>query len=210
MNQKLFITATNTDIGKTYATCALLEHFGKQGISIGAVKPIETGVTNIPQDAEKLLTICQKYNKNFKKLTPSDITAYTFLLPAAPYSADSNATIEIVKIKEKIEEIAKLCDLLIIEGAGGLYVPIKKDYFMVDLIKELKTKTLLITPSHLGCINETLLSIKALEDYNIPYNWCVNIYKEQEQFQKQSRKFYDTYFKNWYTLDEFITLSIFN
>ncbi len=202
MAKKLFITATNTNIGKTYAACSILEHLGSQGIRIGAIKPIETGVNNIPQDAQKLLKICKKYNKNFQELTPFDITAYTFPLPAAPYSADSNKSIQITKIIAKIEEIAKLCDYLIIEGAGGLFVPILKEYFMIDLIKELQTKTLLITPSHLGCINETLLSLKALESYNIPYKWCVNLYKDKEAFEIITKPFYDDYFKEWYTLEE--------
>ncbi len=205
MVKKLFITATNTNIGKTYAACSILEHLGSQSIRIGAIKPIETGVSNIPQDAQKLLKICKKYNKNFQELTPFDICAYTFPLPAAPYSADSNKSIQIAKIKAKIEEIAKLCDYLVIEGAGGLFVPILKDYFMIDLIQELQTQTLLITPSHLGCINETLLSLKALESYNIPHNWCVNLYKDKEAFEKTTKPFYDDYFKEWYELDSYIS-----
>jgi len=204
MVKKLFITATNTNIGKTYASCALLEHLGAQGIRIGAVKPIETGVDNIPQDAQKLLNICKKYNKKFQELTPKDICAYTFTLPAAPYSADNNHIIAIDTIKEKIEEIAKLCDFLIIEGAGGLFVPILKEYFMIDLIQELQTQTLLVTPSHLGCINETLLSIKALETYHISYSWCVNLYKDKEAFYKTTKPFYDDYFQEWLSLDEHI------
>ena len=205
MAKKLFITATNTNIGKTYAACSILEHLGSQGIRIGAIKPIETGVNNIPQDAQKLLKICKKYNKNFQDLSPFDISAYTFSLPAAPYSADSDKIIQIAKIEAKIKEIAKLCDYLIIEGAGGLYAPIKKDYFMIDLIKELNCQTLLITPSHLGCINETLLSLKALESYNIPYKWCVNLYKEKVAFQKTTKPFYDDYFKRWHTLESILS-----
>ena len=208
MKKQLFITATNTDIGKTYASVKILEHLGNHGVKIGAIKPIETGVTNIPQDAKRLLDVCKKYNKNFENLTPSDITAYTFSLPAAPYSADTNGIIEIDRVKSKIEEISKLCDFLIIEGAGGLYVPIKKNYFMIDLIKELNCQTLLITPSHLGCINETLLSLKALNSYNIPYKWCVNLYKDKEAFKKTTKPFYDIYFKEWNTLDTIMPLLV--
>ena len=204
MTKKLFITATNTNIGKTYTACAILEHLGKQGIAIGAVKPIETGVDNIPQDAQKLLDICKKYNKNFKKLTPVDICAYTFALPAAPYSADSENIIKIEKIKDKISEIESLCDYLVIEGAGGLFVPITKSYFMIDLIKELNCQTLLITPSHLGCINETLLSIKASDSANISYEWCVNLYKDKETFKRTTEPFYNDYFKKWQTLKEYL------
>jgi dethiobiotin synthetase len=204
MKQKIFVTATNTNIGKTYASVKILEQLGKQGVKIGAFKPIETGVDNIPQDALKLLEVCQKYNTNFKNLTPFDITSYTFTLPAAPFSADSKGIIDITKIREKIVKLEAKCDFLLIEGAGGLMVPIKKSYFMIDLIKDLNCQTLLVTPSHLGCINETLLSIKALENRDIEYNWCVNLYKDKESFAKTTKPFYDEYFKEWQTLQEYI------
>jgi len=204
MAKKIFITATNTNIGKTYTSVKLLEHLGKLGIKIGAFKPIETGVDNIPQDANKLLRVCKKYNKNFENLTPFDITAYTFTLPAAPFSADTENIIDINKIKEKLLQLESLCDFLLIEGAGGLYVPIKKSYFMIDLIKDINCQTLLVTPSHLGCINESLLSINALKSSNIDYNWCVNIYNDKESFAEVTKPFYDEYFKSWLSVDEYI------
>jgi len=204
MAQKLFITATNTNIGKTYAATALLEALGKQGIRIGAVKPIETGVTNIPQDAQNLLNICKKYNKNFQFLEAIDICAYTFTLPAAPFSADREKIIELKTILQKIETIEKLCDFLVIEGAGGLYVPITQDLYMIDLIKRLQAKTLLVTPSYLGCINETLLSIEALKEHNISFEWCVNLYHDTSEFKQTTKPFYDAKFPNWQTLQEFI------
>ncbi len=204
MAKKLFITATGTNVGKTYAACKILEHLGRQGVKIGAVKPIETGVSSVPADADKLLKICQKYNLNFRELEPLDICAYTFALPAAPYSADTQNIIKIENIKDKIAEIESLCDYLIIEGAGGLYVPIKSNYFMIDLIKELNCQTLLVTPSHLGCINETLLSIKALESLYIRYDWCVNLYKDKKEFTQTTKPFYDDYFKKWQTLEEYL------
>jgi len=204
MAKKIFITATNTNIGKTYTSIKLLEHLGKQGIKIGAFKPIETGVDNIPQDANKLLRVCKKYNKNFENLTPFDITAYTFALPAAPFSADSRGIIDISKIKEKIVELERVCDFLLIEGAGGLMVPITKDYFMIDLIKDINCKALLVTPSHLGCINETLLSIDRLESSSIAFDWCVNIYNDKESFREVTEPFYNSYFKEWQSVDECI------
>ena len=204
MNKKIFITATNTNIGKTYASIKMLEHLGKNGIKIGAFKPIETGVTNIPQDAHQLLEVCQKYNKNFKKFSPFDITAYTFKLPSAPFSADTEGIIDISEIVKKYMQLKSQCDFLLVEGAGGLMVPIKKDYFMIDLIKDLNLETLLVTPSYLGCINETLLSINALETNNIKYEWCVNLYRDKDSFKSVTKPFYDSYFNNWFTLKEYI------
>ncbi|NPA27443.1 MAG: dethiobiotin synthase [Epsilonproteobacteria bacterium] len=208
MAKILFITATNTNIGKTYASIQILKKLALIGYKVGACKPIETGVDNIPQDAHKLLTIVKQNNNRFKHLTPLDITAYSFKLPAAPFVADTKGIINIAKVCEKIMELSSYCDILVVEGAGGLMVPIKRDYFMIDLIKELDAKTLLVTPSYLGSINETLLSIKALEDKDIDFDWVVNLYRDKEEFKKITKPFYDAYFKEWQTLDEYIkTLS---
>lgn len=200
--KSLFITATNTDIGKTYATLKLIEEFSKQGILVGVCKPIETGVIDEPLDAKLLLESVQKHNKKFQNLKPTDITAYTFKLPAAPFCADHKKVIKIEIIKKKIAEIQKLCDLLIIEGAGGLMVPITAEYKMIDLIQDLKVKTLLVTPSKLGCINDTILSIEALKSRNITFDWSVNLFKDREKFQEVTQPFYDEMFPEWWSLDD--------
>jgi len=198
----LFVTATNTDIGKTYTTLKLIEVFSKQGISVGVCKPIETGVIDEPIDAKELLEKTQKYNPNFASLNPLDITAYTFPLPSAPFCADLNNSIKIENIKKKIDEMQNHCDLLIVEGAGGLMVPITANYKMIDLAQELNATILLVTPSKLGCINDTLLSIEALENRKLSFDWCVNLYDNKEDFKKVTQPFYDKIFPQWWSLQE--------
>jgi dethiobiotin synthetase len=198
----LFVTATNTNVGKTYTTIKLIESFAKQGILVGVCKPIETGVTKEPLDAKLLLETVQKHNENFKALKPTDITAYTFKLPAAPFCADQEKSIETADIKEKITELQKLCDLLIIEGAGGLMVPITAKYKMIDLIEELDCQTLLVTPSRLGCINDTLLSIEALARREINFDWCVNLHEDKNEFKKVTQPFYDEAYPSWWSLEK--------
>jgi len=198
----LFVTATNTDIGKTYASLRLIEGFAKEGIAIGVCKPIETGVEDNPLDATKLLEKVQQYNSEFLPLKPKDITAYTFSLPASPFCADKEKIIEIDKIKQKVIQLSKLCDLLIIEGAGGLMVPITQNYMMIDLAKELNASVLLVTPSKLGCINDTLLSIEMLEQKEINFDWCVNMFKDKNEFEQTTKPFYDEVFPKWWVLQE--------
>ena len=198
----LFVTATNTNIGKTFTSLKLIENIAKHKIEVGVCKPIETGVIYEPIDAKKLLEKVQIYNKKFKSMRPKDITAYTFSLPSAPFCADVNREIRIDKIRDKIRELSNLSDILIIEGAGGLFVPITKDYMMIDLAKDLNAKVLLVTPSKLGAINDTLLSMEALKSRNIDFDWCVNLYNNREEFRKVTEPFYDTYFnKEWWFLD---------
>jgi dethiobiotin synthetase len=198
----LFITATNTDIGKTYSTLRLIKYFSKQGFSVGVYKPIETGVIDEPLDASILLETCQKYNPKFKDLNPKDITAYTFVLPSAPFCADKENIIEIDNIIEKYHSLKTRCDILLVEGAGGLYVPITKNFMMIDLIEKLEIKTLLITPSRLGCINDTLLSIEALKSKSIDFDWCVNLYENKENFDEVTKPYYDAVFTDWWTIDD--------
>jgi dethiobiotin synthetase len=200
--QPLFITATGTNVGKTYTTLALIEALASKGLRVGVFKPIETGVTHSPPDATILLEACQKVNKDFRSFSPEDITAYTFTLPAAPFCADEEGIIDLRHILDRYEALSKKCDLLLVEGAGGLMVPITKEYMMINLIKELDAKTLLVTPSRLGCINDTLLSIMALESFGIDYDWCVNLHESKELFEKTTKPYYDAVFPHWWSLQE--------
>ncbi len=199
--QSLFITATGTNVGKTHTTLKLIEAFASKGLSVGVFKPIETGVTDRAPDATILLEACQKVNKNFIALTVQDITAYTFPLPAAPFCADTDNTINLQHIIDKHEELSKLCDILLVEGAGGLMVPITKEYMMINLIKELEAKTLLVTPSKLGCINDTVLSILALKTFDIEFDWCVNLYEDKESFSEVTKPYYDEVFPGWWSVE---------
>jgi dethiobiotin synthetase len=146
----LFITATGTNVGNTHPTLQLIENLSKEGHKVGVYKPIETGVTGTAPDASVLLEACKKVNENFETFSVEDITAYTFPLPAAPFCADREHEIDLKIIIDKHKTLSKLCDILLIEGAGGLMVPITKEYMMINLIKELNAKTLLVTPSRLG------------------------------------------------------------
>lgn len=200
--QSLFITATGTDVGKTYTTVKLIEALASKGLAVGVYKPIETGVIHTAPDATILLETCKKVNEKFKDLKPQDITAYTFALPAAPFCADVGSTIDLQKIMDKHEELSKLCDILLVEGAGGLMVPITKEYMMINLIKELGAKTLLVTPSRLGCINDTVLSILALKTFDIDFDWCVNLYEDEDDFGVVTQPYYEEVFPEWWSVQK--------
>jgi len=200
--KSLFITATGTNVGKTYTTLKLLEALASKGHKVGVYKPIETGVTDTAPDATILLKACRKVNENFKDLTTDDITAYTFPLPAAPYCADTKGIIKLEKIMEKYHALGKLCDVLLVEGAGGLLVPVTKDYTMIDLIQDLNIPTLLVTPSRLGGINDNLLSQEALKARDIEYDWCVNLYEDEDSFAEVTQPYYDAMFPEWWSVQE--------
>lgn len=201
VNKSLFITATNTDVGKTYACEKFLNYFAKAGLKVGYFKPFETGVFNKPLDGSKMLELAKKLNPSFN-VTINDVVPYQFELPAAPYVAKGNTIIDIDFLKEKKRYLEQFCDVLIIEGAGGLMVPIEKDLFVIDLIKEFDCEAILITPSKLGCINDTLLSINALKAKNIDFEFYINLYQDINSFEEVSKPFLLDYFEKLNFLED--------
>ncbi|QKF68031.1 dethiobiotin synthetase [Arcobacter venerupis] len=193
MKKILFVSATNTDVGKTYACGKLLEHYAKKGFKVGYFKPFETGVVDFPLDGTKMLNLVKTLNPSFN-VTINDVVPYQFKLPAAPYVAKENTIIDIEFLKEKKKYLEQFCDVLIIEGAGGLMVPIEKDLFIIDLIKIFDCEAILITSSKLGGINDTLLSINALKAKNINFKFYINLYQDIESFEKVSKPFLLDYF----------------
>lgn len=190
MAKRIFVTATNTDIGKTYTTKLLLKEFASRGIRVGVIKPIETGVEDRALDGEELLRCVKELNPEFSTLNVEDIVPITYKLPAAPFVASDNKKLDFNKIDASIEKLEKLCDLLIIEGAGGLYVPIDEEYMIIDLIKKFDATALLVTHCSLGCINDTLLSKKALKDKNIPHVVAFNCKGNDESFKTVSEPYF--------------------
>ena len=167
----IFITATNTNIGKTYTTLKLIKHLSKKGFKVGVFKPIETGVETIPTDGNKLFEEVKKYNPLFKNLTLNDIVPIQFSLPASPIVCGE---VDFKKIDKAYKKLSKLCDILLIEGAGGIKVPIKKNLYMFDLIKYFKAKSLLVVQSKLGCINDLELNL----EFFTPDVWAINLFDE--------------------------------
>jgi dethiobiotin synthetase len=191
MKKRIFVTATNTDIGKTYTTKLLLKEFASAGNRVGVIKPIETGVIDgYAPDGEELLKYVKNLNSEFKNINVNDIVPITYELPAAPFVSSKNRRLDIKKLDDAIEKLEKLCDILIIEGAGGLYVPIDGNTMMIDLIKYFKASTLLVTHCSLGCINDTLLSSKALLEKKIPHAIAFNCRGTDTSFSEVSEPYF--------------------
>lgn len=196
----ILVCATNTNVGKTYSSCKLIEYLNLQKIDCVGFKPIETGAKESAVDVEMLLK-SSKTNPKFKTLKPTDINCYTFSLPAAPFVA-KDKKIELKKIKNQLKKLRKISDIVVIESAGGLMTPIKKNFFMIDLANYLDAVVLLITPSKLGCISETLSAIKLLNAQDIEYIWCVNLHENRDEFLKISYKYYEVKFKDILILED--------
>ena len=191
MKKRIFVTATNTNVGKTYTTKLLLKEFASRGLLVGVIKPIETGVVNdFAPDGEELLECVKQLNHKLWSLEVADIVPITYELAAAPFVSSNNTPLDLKKIKNMIEDMEASCDVVIIEGAGGLYVPIDENTKMIDLITHLNAVALLVTHCSLGCINDTLLSQKALSERNIPHAVAFNCRDNYENFKIVSEPYF--------------------
>jgi len=191
MAKRIFITATNTDIGKTYTTKLILREFASRGIRVGVIKPIETGVVNgYAPDGSELLECVKELNSEFKNISLNDIVPITYELPAAPFVSSNNTKLNLRLLDIAVKKLEKLCDVLLIEGAGGLYVPVDEDIMMVDLIKYFEASALLVTHCSLGSINDTLLSKKLLEYKDIKHTVAFNCRENNDSFGTVSEPYF--------------------
>jgi dethiobiotin synthetase len=198
--KRIFITATNTDIGKTYATLLLIEQLSKMGLRVGVYKPIETGVNGLPADGTLLLKTAQHYNAALKNFRINDIVTLSLPLPAAPYIANKAKKIDLSLFDNALAKIEKECDIVLIEGAGGMLTPIDNTLMMIDLAHHFNATTLLITHCNLGCINDTLLNLALLEQRNLKHLWAFNCRDQESTFMKTSAPYFNDHFDSLYFL----------
>jgi dethiobiotin synthetase len=199
--KRIFITATNTDIGKTYTTVRLLEAIASRGVRVGALKPVETGVVTVPPDGSLLLRTLQACNPETAGLTVEDIVPVRMELPAAPFVASGREALTWERIDEALAKMEDLCDVCLIEGAGGLLVPLDASHDMIDLPTRYGAKTLLVSHCRLGCINDTRLSLEALERRGLTSEWVLNCRQSDEDFPVTSQPWFDAVYPKWYRLD---------
>lgn len=166
--KSLFITGTDTDVGKTYVTAGLAVTFRKMGVDIGIMKPFAAGTaqkTGFKSEDVEILANAAQVNDSELLLNPQ-----FFPIAASPYTALKNLKIKpnIKLIMEQFKKLSKLHSMLLVEGMGGIMTPILKNYFVSDLIKDMKLSTIITTRTKVGTINHTIMTCKMCEKYKIP------------------------------------------
>jgi dethiobiotin synthetase len=156
-----FITGTDTGVGKTLVAAALAAHLRRKGVEVGVMKPVETGVqaeSPTRSDAQWLRQAAQVDD------ALSLINPYQFSPPVAPLAAARLAgeTIVVERIIDAFHELALRHRYMIVEGAGGLCVPLTTKLSVLDLLATLNLPTVLVGRSTLGGVNHALLSLSAL------------------------------------------------
>lgn len=155
MDRGIFITGTDTGIGKTVVGAGLALKLKSEGIDAGMMKPFACA----SRDAE-LFKRTLRLDDSIDLINP-----YNSRLGLAPYAAFKEVNIK--KILDAFKELSLRHEFLIVEGAGGLLVPIKKDYLMADLILDLGLPAIIVARGGLGTINHTLLTLKQAKSFGI-------------------------------------------
>lgn len=173
MAKKIFITATGTDIGKTYVSALILKKMNEAGLNCGYFKPVLSGV--VEKDG-KLIESDSNYVVQKAKLpcTADECVVYWWKEAVSPHLAAERQGEEIciAKIKSEFEKKNEQFDYLLIEGAGGITCPLRlkknEKYLLKDLIKDLDCSVIIVADGGLGTINSTLLTVEYAKNNNIP------------------------------------------
>ena len=173
MKSAYFLTGTDTEIGKTFITCALLQRAQQLGLSAVGIKPIAAGTDaqGKNDDVENIRAASSL------KLPNEIINPYCFKAAVAPHIAalEEGAAIEFASIQEACDAARQQADLLIIEGVGGFRVPLGADGDSADLAVKLGLPIIFVVGLRLGCINHALLSVEAITARKLPIaGWVAN------------------------------------
>lgn len=180
MSDIIFISGIDTDAGKTYATAWLAKHLMKKGQRVITQKFIQTGNSDYSEDIVKHRELMGT------GLLPEDEDFTTapiiFSYPASAQLAArlDGKEINLDKVKQSSAVLASRYDTVLVEGAGGLMVPVTDDYFTIDYVKDEKLPLALVTNGVLGSINHTILSLEAIKNRDITLRYLL----------------YNTYFDN--------------
>jgi dethiobiotin synthetase len=169
----LFITGTDTDVGKTYVAAGLAVTLRKMGIDVGVMKPFAAGSAQkkgFKSEDVEILSNAAQVNDPEMLLNPQ-----FFPIAASPYTALKNLKIKpnVELIIDRFKKLSKLHSMILVEGMGGIMTPILQNYFVTDLIKDMKLPTLIVTRTKIGTINHTIMTCKMCEKYKIPIKGIV-------------------------------------
>ena len=171
----IFVTGTDTGVGKTWVSCGLLRQLRAQGLRVSGYKPVASGCELTPQglrneDALALQAAAQN-GEDYGCINP-----YAFAPPVAPHLAARAAgvNLNITLLNQAHDELAQNHDWVVTEGAGGFLVPLNDELTFGDWAAQRGWPVLLVVGMRLGCINHALLSAEAIQRRGLLAGWVAN------------------------------------
>ena len=148
----ILVTGTDTGVGKTYVTYNLALEIKRKGVSVGCFKPVETYVSEVPEDG-KLLS--EATGQPIEEVVP-----VRFSLPLSPYAAEmeEGKEIDLEDLTDRFHKLREKYDIVLVEGAGGIAVPIKRNFTYADLALKWGLDVIIVGRAGLGTLNHTYLS----------------------------------------------------
>ena len=165
--KSLFVTGTDTDVGKTCVTASIVNYLSKMNVNVGVMKPFASGYKENADSVSEDVEILMKYSNVNDPVTL--VNPYYFEIPTSPYDAckQLNLEIDMSKVIESYNKLSSIHDLVIVEGIGGLMTPITKNYFVSDLISDLHLNSIIVTGSKIGSVNHTMLTYEHAQQKNL-------------------------------------------
>ncbi|MFI3223013.1 MAG: dethiobiotin synthase [Methylococcaceae bacterium] len=160
--QGYFITGTDTDVGKTCATIALMRYFKRQGKTVLGMKPVASGCTLQADELKNADALLIQENASVK-VDYQLINPYAYELPVSPHIAGVHNPVKLAIIVERFNSLKALAEVIIVEGAGGWYAPLNAQDDISDLANALALPVILVVGLRLGCINHAKLSYQAIQ-----------------------------------------------
>ncbi|MGB9150694.1 MAG: dethiobiotin synthase [Burkholderiales bacterium] len=171
-----FVTGTDTGVGKTVVTCALMQLGTAQGDKVGAMKPVAAGAKKFATGWMNEDVALLRQNINIE-IAAGDLNPYLFHEPIAPHiaAARENISIDTNKISASLDNIKRHADWVFVEGAGGFKVPLGNRLDMAELAVALGLPLILVVGMRLGCLNHALLTRDAIGAHGLPLaGWVAN------------------------------------
>jgi dethiobiotin synthetase len=186
-----FITGTDTEVGKTLVTGALILKLQSMGLKTIGYKPVvagmhEVGGVLINEDIETLLMVSQRV---FPELKSSDICPYFLKDAAAPHlvAVKESVTLDLDVMIEQYKLLQEKALSVVVEGAGGFLVPINEESTLGDFAQEIKLPVILVVNIKLGCINHALLTAEAIERRGLQiFAWVANSTEPESEYTYQN------------------------
>ena len=174
MTAGIFVTGTDTGVGKTHVACALVRAFRESGTRVAGMKPIAAGI-----DAGAALNsdVAALADADALDIPPRVRNPYAFSDPIAPHLAarDAGVSVDLAIIAAAFRDLAAFADLVVVEGAGGARVPIGPHLDMLDIARRLRVPVLLVVGVRLGCLNHSLLTVDAIASRGLTLaGWVAN------------------------------------
>lgn len=177
MQQSYFVVGTDTDVGKTYVASGLVQYFVQLGLKAIGMKPVASGCERNQQGELFNEDVLALINASNVKASLDLINPYRFSPGIAPHIAAEQVgvAIKLDSITQAYLQLTTLADVVIVEGAGGFFVPLNQTQTLADLALQLNIPIILVVGMRLGCINHALLTVEAIQARGLSLaGWVAN------------------------------------